>query len=52
MRFFDLFMVWCALVDVSEMSSSEFVCIRVNWNRVIFEGRKSGLTLGIGCEIV
>ncbi len=23
---------------------------RTNWNRVILEGRKPGLTLGIGCE--
>ena len=49
-RFLDLFMVWCALADAPEMSSSELACTRVNWNRVILEGRKPGLTLGIGCE--
>lgn len=49
-RFFDLFMVWCALADALEMSSSELACTRVNWNWVIFEGCKLGLTLGIGCE--
>ncbi len=43
-------MVWCALADAPEMSSSELACTRVNWNRVILEGRKPGLTLGIGCE--
>ena len=47
MRFLDLFMVWCALADAPEMSSSELACTRVNWNRVILEGRKPGLTLGI-----
>lgn len=32
------------------MSSDELLCTRTNWNRVILEGRKPGLTLGIGCE--
>lgn len=49
-RFLDLFMVWCVLADAPEMSSSELLCTRANWNRVILEGRKPGLTLGIGCE--
>ncbi|ELY4815933.1 glutamate--cysteine ligase [Cronobacter malonaticus] len=49
-RFLDLFMVWCALADAPEMSSDELLCTRTNWNRVILEGRKPGLTLGIGCE--
>ncbi|EOC3069498.1 glutamate--cysteine ligase [Cronobacter malonaticus] len=49
-RFLDLFMVWCALADAQEMSSDELLCTRTNWNRVILEGRKPGLTLGIGCE--
>lgn len=49
-RFLDLFVVWCALADAPEMSSEELLCTRVNWNRVILEGRKPGLTLGIGCE--
>ena len=43
-------MVWCALADAPEMSSDELLCTRTNWNRVILEGRKPGLTLGIGCE--
>ncbi|MDF7680143.1 glutamate--cysteine ligase [Enterobacteriaceae bacterium ESL0689] len=49
-RFLDLFMVWCVLAEAPEMSSDELLCTRVNWNRVILEGRKPGLTLGIGCE--
>jgi len=32
------------------MSSEELLCTRINWNRVILEGRKPGLTLGMGCE--
>lgn len=43
-------MVWCVLADAPEMSSDELLCTRTNWNRVITEGRKPGLTLGIGCE--
>ncbi|MGU0016022.1 hypothetical protein ACVXG9_11315 [Escherichia coli] len=46
MRFLDLFMVWCALADAPEMSSSELACTRVNWNRVILEGRKPGPDAG------
>jgi len=49
-RFLDLFMVWCAMADAPEMSSDELLCTRTNWNRVILEGRRPGLTLGIGCE--
>lgn len=48
-RFLDLFMVWCALVDAPEMSSEELLCTRSNWNRVILQGRKPGLMLGMGC---
>ncbi|MBJ3816075.1 glutamate--cysteine ligase [Shimwellia pseudoproteus] len=49
-RFLDLFVVWCALADAPEMSSDELACTKTNWNRVILEGRKPGLTLGIGCQ--
>ncbi|WP_458023197.1 glutamate--cysteine ligase, partial [Kosakonia sp. BK9b] len=49
-RFLDLFMVWCAMADAPQMSSDELLCTRTNWNRVILEGRRPGLTLGIGCE--
>lgn len=50
-RFLDLFLIWCMLADAPQMSSNELKCTRNNWNRVILEGRKPGLTLGIGCEI-
>lgn len=49
-RFLDLFMIWCVLAEAPEMSSDELLCTRTNWNRVILEGRKPGLTLGMGCE--
>lgn len=49
-RFLDLFLIWCVLADAPEMSSDELLCTRANWNRVILEGRKPGLTLGVGCE--
>ncbi|MCX8958099.1 glutamate--cysteine ligase [Erwinia psidii] len=48
-RFLDLFLIWCTLADAPEMSSEELACTRANWNRVILEGRKPGLMLGIGC---
>lgn len=48
-RFLDLFLIWCALADAPEMSSDELLCTRGNWNRVILEGRKPGLMLGMGC---
>lgn len=49
-HFLDLFMVWCVLADAPQMTSDELLCTRTNWNRVIVEGRKPGLTLGIGCQ--
>jgi len=48
-RFLDLFLIWCTLADAPEMSSAELQCTRTNWNRVILEGRKPGLMLGVGC---
>ncbi|MGK2946025.1 MAG: glutamate--cysteine ligase [Candidatus Malihini olakiniferum] len=49
-RFLDLFLIWCVLADAPEMDSAELKCTRKNWNRIILEGRKPGLTVGIGCE--
>ncbi|MCO6551982.1 MAG: glutamate--cysteine ligase [Gilliamella sp.] len=49
-RFIDLFLIWCALAPAPEMSSKELECAKLNWNRVIIEGRKPGLEIGIGCE--
>ena len=48
-RFLDLFLIWCVLADAPEMNSEELLCTRTNWNRVILEGRKPGLMLGVGC---
>ncbi|MWN05301.1 glutamate--cysteine ligase [Gilliamella sp. Pas-s95] len=49
-RFIDLFLIWCALAPAPEMSSQELECAKLNWNRVIMEGRKPGLEIGIGCN--
>ncbi len=48
-RFLDLFLIWCALAQAPEMSAQEVLCTRTNWNKVILEGRKPGLTLGVDC---
>lgn len=50
-RFLDLFLVWCALADAPEMSADELNCAQQNWGRVIMEGRKPGLEIGLGCGI-
>ncbi|MDF7667720.1 glutamate--cysteine ligase [Orbaceae bacterium ESL0727] len=49
-RFIDLFLIWCALAPAPEMSSDELECAKLNWNRVIMEGRKPGQTIGLGCD--
>ena len=49
-RFIDLFLIWCALAPAPEMSSEELECTKLNWNRVIMEGRKPSLEIGIGCD--
>lgn len=48
-RFVDLFLIWCALAPAPEMSSEELQCTKVNWNRVIMEGRKPGQVISMGC---
>ncbi|CAK9885784.1 MAG: Glutamate--cysteine ligase [Candidatus Erwinia impunctatus] len=48
-RFLDLFLIWCAMADAPEMTSDELLCTRTNWSRVIMEGRRPGLKLGVGC---
>lgn len=50
-RFLDLFLIWCALVDVPEMSADELLGTRKNWNRVILEGRKPEQTVDMGCAV-
>ncbi|WFQ81241.1 glutamate--cysteine ligase [Xenorhabdus sp. SF857] len=47
-RFLDLFLIWCALADAPEMGNEELACCRGNWNKVILEGRKPGLSIGLG----
>ncbi|NIG62382.1 MAG: glutamate--cysteine ligase [Serratia symbiotica] len=49
-RFLDLFLIWCVLVEASELGSAELFWIRKNWNRVILEGRKPGQSIHIGCD--
>jgi glutamate--cysteine ligase len=48
-RFLDLFLIWCALADAPYMNAQEVLCTRSNWNKVILEGRKPGLTLEVDC---
>lgn len=48
-RFVDLFLIWCALAPAPELSSDELQCTKVNWNRVIMEGRKPGQIISMGC---
>ncbi|RKS87756.1 glutamate-cysteine ligase [Orbus hercynius] len=48
-RFVDLFLIWCALAPSPEMSSEELQCTKVNWNRVIMEGRKPDQIISMGC---
>jgi glutamate--cysteine ligase len=49
-RFLDLFLAWAALTDSEPMDYCEQACWRENWNKVIAEGRKTGLELQIGCR--
>ncbi|UDG79902.1 glutamate--cysteine ligase [Candidatus Steffania adelgidicola] len=46
-RFLDLFLIWCVLAEAPEMNAKELHFTRINWNRVILEGRKPGLMLGV-----
>ncbi|MDD1791824.1 glutamate--cysteine ligase [Enterovibrio sp. ZSDZ42] len=48
--FLDLFVTWCALSDSEPMTDCELPCWRDNWNKIVLEGRKPGLTLQIGCQ--
>ncbi|WP_394247626.1 glutamate--cysteine ligase [Vibrio profundi] len=49
-RFLDLFLTWSVLTDSAEMDNCELECWRDNWNKVILEGRQTGLELKIGCD--
>lgn len=48
-RFLDLFLIWCTLADAPEMSADELQCTRINWNRVVLEGRKPDQKIAVGC---
>lgn len=37
--FLDLFLIWCLLVDSSELSKTELEFCEINWNTVALEGR-------------
>lgn len=50
-RFLDLFLIWCALADAPEMGNEELACCRGNWNKIILEGRKPGLSINLGYGI-
>lgn len=50
MRFLDLFLIWCSLVESPEMTFDELHCALSNWKAVINEGRKPGLMLKQGCS--
>ncbi|CAM3691076.1 glutamate--cysteine ligase [Xenorhabdus thuongxuanensis] len=47
-RFLDLFLIWCVLADAPEMGNEELAYCRGNWNKVILEGRKPGLSIDLG----
>ncbi|MGP1959295.1 MAG: glutamate--cysteine ligase [Arsenophonus sp. NC-CH8-MAG3] len=49
-HFLDLFLIWCVLADAPVMNERELNCCRMNWNRVILEGRKPGQIIGVGCS--
>ncbi|WP_244556479.1 glutamate--cysteine ligase [Enterovibrio nigricans] len=48
--FLDLFLTWSVLSESEPMTDCEMQCWRDNWNKIVLEGRKPGLTLQIGCE--
>ncbi|MDD1782978.1 glutamate--cysteine ligase [Enterovibrio sp. ZSDZ35] len=48
--FLDLFLTWSVLSESEPMTDCELHCWRENWNKIVLEGRKPGLTLQIGCE--
>ncbi|MGP1923878.1 MAG: glutamate--cysteine ligase [Arsenophonus sp. NEOnobi-MAG3] len=49
-HFLDLFLIWCVLADAPMMDERDLNCCRMNWNRVILEGRKPGQIIGVGCN--
>lgn len=41
-RFLDLFLIWCIIVDAPNIDKKELFYINKNWDRIILEGRKPG----------
>ncbi|MBT0721492.1 glutamate--cysteine ligase [Rosenbergiella collisarenosi] len=48
-RFLDVFLVWCALIDSPDMDAAQLNFVKGNWNSVIMQGRKPGLSLKGEC---
>ncbi|PPI88471.1 glutamate--cysteine ligase [Candidatus Pantoea edessiphila] len=46
--FLDLFLIWCILIDVSEMTIEELHYSKKNWKIVTLEGRKPNKKINIG----
>jgi len=38
--FLDLFLIWCALIDLPQIDTMDFSLTNKNWETIIFEGRK------------
>nr|WP_301389015.1 glutamate--cysteine ligase [Thalassolituus sp. UBA2590] len=45
MHFMDIFLLWCALQDSSEIDDTEYERIQRNFSKVVYEGRRPGLML-------
>ncbi|MXP51239.1 glutamate--cysteine ligase [Pantoea sp. SoEX] len=46
--FLDLFLIWCILSDISDMSTEELHYSNENWKIVTLEGRKPNLKINVG----
>ncbi|OBT17315.1 glutamate--cysteine ligase [Vibrio sp. UCD-FRSSP16_10] len=49
-HFLDIFLTWCVLSESEPMDDCELNCWKHNWNSVITEGRRKGVSLTIGCD--
>lgn len=47
-RFLDLYLIWCILSESPKINLQELYFIRLNWKKVIIEGRNPQLMLTIG----
>jgi len=45
MHFLDVFLTWCALQDSAEIDDAAYHRIQSNFSKVVYEGRRPGLTL-------